>query len=157
MKILISLSRTKEDSWYFRDRALDYGFGQNTLSRETVIYMSPSDFLKLASPGREQEKLDNVRSVLEQGHQLEDIPYLGVETDKDDNIYVANNGNDHEGRHRMMALQELNVSKVPVKIVSKPYGEGYAFRWGQTKRRPKTLTGYNGFKIKFPNIETYPL
>lgn len=153
----ISISKIQNvDKKYFGERALEYAFGQNNLSRETVIYMSPSEFLKLASPGFDKEKMRDVNKLLADGIPFDEIPYFGVETDEYDNIYVASNGNDHEGRHRVMALRDLGISQIPVKIVSKPYGEGDAFRWGQTQRRPKTLSGYNGYTIKFPKIETYP-
>jgi hypothetical protein len=160
MRLLLAISTQtlfnayKVAEKYFLQDALDRAFRQNTLSRETVIYMSPDQFLRLARPGFEQDKLDGVNEVLDSGKRLNEIPFLGVVTRDDGDVEVASEGRDHEGRHRMWAMKERKARLVPVRIISREH-EGPAFRLGNTTRRPKWLYGF-GTKMEFPDIETYP-
>ncbi len=158
MKIKISTSSKEEAirvaGRFFNERAIDVAFRQNSASRETVVLMSPDQFLKLAAPGHSETKEEGVRLLIGQGIKFSDIPFLGAETNKDGDLEVVGNGNDHEGRHRVRALKELGEKQIPVRITSKEHGDGPCFRWGQTDKRPKKLIGYNGYSIPFPQIET---
>ena len=126
---------------------------QNDASRECLIILTPEQFLKLANPGHDQDKEDNMNQILDSGEKLNEVPLLGVVTKPNGDVEVASNGNYHEGRHRTRALQQRGVTKFPVRIISLEW-EGPAYRWGSTEKRPKLLIGYHGYSIPFPR--TYP-
>ena len=100
----------------------------NDLSRETIIYMSPDEFLSLAKkePGYDFD-LTEVRGLIEEGTPFSSMPSLSFDHDGKGMAKVVG----HEGRHRMLALKELGVETVPVKFNSRERGEGRALRWGQ--------------------------
>ena len=100
----------------------------NDLSRETIIYMSPDEFLSLAKkePGYDFD-LTEVRGLIEEGTPFSSMPSLSFDHDGKGMAKVVG----HEGRHRMLALKELGVESVPVKFNSRERGEGRALRWGQ--------------------------
>lgn len=152
MKLFISISFHADP--YFSDKALEAAYRQNPMSRETVIYLTPEQFLKLAKPGHDDIKEQRVKALLDKGEKFNDVPLLGPETNKNGDL-VIENGEYHEGRHRVRALKDIGATKIPVRILSRENGDGPAYRWGQTERRPKKLTGYNGYTIDFPKTETY--
>lgn len=154
MKILISVSTSRQIAEkYFEKLAIDKAYRQNDMSRETVITLKCSDFLRLATPGTDPEKEQTVKELLEEGMKFNSLPYLGVETKKNGDVEVASNGGDHEGRHRVRALLQLGVEELPIRLFSNETG-GRSYRWRSTQDRPKLLYGYNGFHIPFPPIET---
>lgn len=147
--MLLFLSVSKD---YFKEDLARY-LVQSPMSRETVIYITPEQFLKLAEEGYSSIKEERVKNLVAEEKDLE-LPYLGCVTRKGGDLEVAYEGGDHEGRHRMRALQALGVKLIPVRIVSKEHGEGPAYRWGKTDRRPSRLFGHKGYSIPFP--ETHP-
>ena len=99
----------------------------NDLSRETIVYMSPDEFLSLAKKEPEADfDLTEVRGLIEEGTPFSSMVSLGFEHDGKGMAKVVS----HEGRHRMLALKELGVERVPVKFNSIA-GEGRSLRWGQ--------------------------
>jgi hypothetical protein len=152
MKLFISISFHADP--YFSERALEVAYRQNTMSRETVIHLTPEQFLKLARPGHDEIKEKRVKALLAQGEKFNEVPLLGPETNKDGDLIIEE-GSYHEGRHRVRALKEVGATQIPVRILSREGGEGSAYRWGQTERRPKKLIGYNNYTIDFPKTETY--
>jgi hypothetical protein len=125
----------------------------NDRSRETLIYMSPQDFLKMARYGYDQEKMDTIKSV--QG-KFRNIPMLGFVHDNKGNGQVIQ----HEGRHRARLMLEKGVTEMPVLFLSIE-GPGRGIRWGQQKEEkyvmPKTLKSEDGsITIPFPKSAIYP-
>ena len=156
INIAICLDRTAAKSdmlKYFTEDALHQAFNQNEASRETVLFMTTENFLRLVRPGFDAVKESGVKSLLDQGIKFNSLPSLGVETDKRGDV-VCEEGRDHEGRHRVRALHELGVKVIPVIIYSKEGGRGPAYRWGKSIARPKQLIGYQWHAMSFPPIET---
>lgn len=125
----------------------------NDRSRETLVYMAPSDFLKLAENGYDDEKMTGVRAVT---GKFKSIPSLSFQHDNNGNAWVSG----HEGRHRARLMIEKGVTEIPVKLISIE-GPGRGIRWGQQKENnytiPKTLKSQNGdFAIPFPKSVIYP-
>jgi hypothetical protein len=158
MKIKIALSSSnileRIANKYFAPRAVQFAFNQNELSRETVIGLTPEQFLKLANPGFDMQKYKEVVDVLDSGDKFSDIPFLGVETLEDGDVKVSDNGADHEGRHRIRALEARGVTLVPVVVISRA-GDYPTYRWGQTTNRPNYLFGHNGYAVKFPKTNPH--
>jgi hypothetical protein len=151
---LHDMSKTADGAEYFDPKAVERAYNQNPMSRETVIHLSPKQFLMLANELKEPNprKQETVASAIEQGSKLSDLPYLSAVTDMDGNLFIDG----HEGRHRMMALASLGVRSVPVILISGESGEGRAYRWGNTDNRPRTLTGQDDrVTISMPKIETF--
>lgn len=107
-------------------------------SRNTVIHISPAEFLALALRRKnyeQGEKLGGVRELLDKGVKFNEIPYLTVTTRPDGDLTVIS----HEGRHRSVMLESLGVHKIPVVLRSKPCDDGHSFRWHATEIRPNKL------------------
>ena len=151
---LHTMSKDCDGAEYFDPEAVKRAYSQNHMSRETVIHLSPKQFLALATHLREPNprKQDTVASALEQGKKLSDLPYLSAVTDANGNLLIDG----HEGRHRAMALDSLGVRTMPVILISGEGGEGPAYRWGNTNNRPQSITGQDDrVTISMPKIETY--
>lgn len=106
---------------------LAYRDASSTLSRRTIVYMSPKDFLRIAEPFTPSElNLSVIKKVMETGRKIASLPY----------IIFDNNGNGtasvvgHEGRHRMFIFQSAGIDKIPVVLHSREGGAGQAIRWG---------------------------
>ena len=67
-----------------------------------------------------------MRKLIKEGQKLNDAPFLEFNHDGEGKAKVTG----HEGRHRMMALQEVGVPLVPVRLQSMERGKGKAIRWG---------------------------
>lgn len=124
-------------------------------SRDTLIYISPSNFLKLAEEGESSDKAATVKSVIDSGKKFSDYPFLTFEHDGRGKAIVRG----HEGRHRARALKAAGVKSMPVVLVSRS-GKGMAIRWDQQSQPgidridgqwPATLTSEDGkHVIPFP-------
>lgn len=142
-------------SRFFSKRALDKVFSQKLDSAQTVVFLTPDQYLNLIEPGDDYLTIPLVKGFIDKNSLYTKLPYLGVETDSSDgSVYVSMDGRDHEGRRIMLGLQALSIEKVPVIINSQQYDDGPKYKWGQTKLRPKTIEGYNDFSIPFP--QTFP-
>lgn len=119
-------------------------------SREKLVDMPIADFLALAQEGRDTNKLNNARRLLESGSQFNSLPFLMVD---------ANGRVDgHEGRHRAQALAERGYTSMPVILrmanlrwseQSNPDSFDYREDW------PKTIQAQVGatnpeFRLPFP-------
>jgi hypothetical protein len=88
-------------------------------SRETVVLMSPDDFLNYASQFEKgkpnSSKLKAIEKRFAKGDKLpkENLPYLMFDTEKG----VANITG-HEGRHRATYLKNQGVNLIPVRVKS---------------------------------------
>lgn len=110
-----------------QSRNLDQHFDQDALrrakresmsykGRETLVYMKPSTFLKLAKTVRSHDELKHstVKGLLDKGQAFSDIPYLRTERKNGREFKVDG----HEGRHRSMYLQQKNPNALlPVRII----------------------------------------
>jgi hypothetical protein len=90
-------------------------------SRDTLVWMSPDDFLAMAAPTKADynmsfaagnEKTDAILAGINQG-DLIDVPHLKI-FDKDGVAQVEG----HEGRHRASLMKELGYDTMPVVINS---------------------------------------
>lgn len=114
-KILISLSLSDK---YFDPRKVQAAEqeSRDRKSRETLVYMTPKQFLELASKRftQDQEKLSTIRGVIKSNKPLSDVPYLKTEHVRGFDFKVIG----HEGRHRSIVLDTVNSSyKMPVRII----------------------------------------
>ena len=151
----ISISINTDATKFFNPLSLTKALNQNSNSRETLVYMSPAEFLNLVPPSKDDDKYKELKSKVLMGTKFEDLPYLDLCTNKKDDVYIDGMEGDQVGRSQVMVLKELGIKEIPVKIISKPLGQGPAFRWGQTNIRPEKLIGHNGFTIPFPETETF--
>lgn len=135
----------------------------NPLSRTTLVYMSPDDYLKVAQAGFSQGKTDRVAAVLERGEKFRETPMLQFAHDGNGNAYVVG----HEGRHRARAMKALGVQQMPVLLHSMESGKGKGIRWGvrnNQKREfdyipvmPSVLHGEDRRgSVSFPQSVIYP-
>lgn len=145
---------------YFDDAVLDDAYDRPANSRETVIHMSPTDFLGLAKLRTDYsagDKLDGAQDLFDSGVQFNEIPYLIVETREDGDLDVVG----HEGRHRSVVLKSNGIKNIPVILKSVPNRhaphKAPSFRWGLTKMRPKKLYSQtiDHYEAVMPPTETY--
>lgn len=145
-------SATSKGESYFEPERLSHlkdlvkGYGE----RESLIYMSPDEFLSLAKPLSEPtaNKAERVAGILERGEKFSEVPFLEMKE--------SGKIRSHEGRHRAMALKKLGVEKMPVRLRSNDV------RWNEqvpggdddgyyVENLPKHLIGQDGkTKIKSP-------
>lgn len=143
---------------FFQKPALDRAFDQSHLSRETVVELTPGNFLALARAARDDpEKISRVKGILNRKEQFNDVPFLKVEMQKDGSARVIG----HEGRNRARQLGQLGVEKIPVRIISVEGGPAPAIRWGNDPRRPLFLRPQEGAinpnsQVPFPEVLTVP-
>ena len=93
-------------------------------SNKTVIFLTPDEFLSLASTrssiwsdvsnlSRTQQKRASIREGLKTKEGLREIPYVAVGYDAATNSWLVTG---HEGRHRADVLKEQGIDKMPVEI-----------------------------------------
>lgn len=139
---------------YFEPSAVQRAYKQNPMSRETVIHLSPDQFLSLANKLSEPkpDKEQTIDAALKSGSKLSDLPYLSATTNAKGDLEIDG----HEGRHRMLALKKAGVRNVPVILISGEGGNNPCYRWGTNKDRPRYISGQDGRNsIKMPKTETY--
>lgn len=117
-----------EGGTYFSDSAWDNaidecGYG----SRETIVLMSPADFIKMAQPGYDAKKAANTKALVDAGTKFWEIPRLMFENTGNGTARVTG----HEGRHRSRALQAKGVRVMPVRLRDTGGGDGPTIRWTQ--------------------------
>lgn len=163
---LIESSGAHDGDAFFNEQSLEDASAQNVKSRDTLIHLSPAQFLAMAEPTNSGQpyppKMQSVKSVLKQGGNFSDIPQLLFVNMGDGTALVVG----HEGRHRAWALQEIGVKSLPVKFCSLEGGDGPAIRWGSQNNRfdkvdplPEILIGEgenSKNQIPFPWSELYP-
>lgn len=87
---------------------------QSLKGRETLVYITPRDFLKLAPELSHYAEYDGLKDLAEKGVQFSDVPYFKTDP-KSNNVFKIQG---HEGRHRCLALVKMNVrGKIPVRII----------------------------------------
>jgi len=154
-----------EGAEYFNDVAFD-SLSIKHKSRETVVLMSPDEFLDMARKlGDDTEFGKSTTKLVEhldEGGKFDDVPFLKFENDGEGTAKVVG----HEGRHRMNALKAKGVTKVPVRFISSEHGSGPGIRWSEqadpdsfdyVKTRPTKLLSEEGDKsIAFPDVFPTP-
>lgn len=122
-------------------------------SREKLISMKITDFLKMAAEGRDPEKESGINELVASGQKFSDLPFLRGDNDGD---VVKITG--HEGRHRARKLLEMGYKYMPVVLKINP-GKAASIRWDQqadpnrfdyVKQWPTTLEGEHGDTMPFP-------
>lgn len=122
----------------------NYSYTQNGREKDTKAYaarISPKDFLDATTPPSFKSELESQRTKLDKVKLANfDQPiYLDIQPLGDGTYKIK----DHEGRHRMMALQDNGVDSVPVVLHLKGVG-GYlknAEIVERTKFIPQTWVG----------------
>jgi len=97
---------------------------RNKRSRETLIYLNPKDFLKLAEGVRhyDEAKHDTVKGVLSRGESFDALPYLKTKLINGREFKVTG----HEGRHRSIYLHQKFPNKlIPIRLIDS------SMRWGE--------------------------
>ena len=154
-----------EGAEYFNDKAFE-SFSIGHKSRETVVLMSPDEFLSMARKlGDDSEFGKSTTKLVEhldEGGKFDDIPFLKFENDGEGTAKVVG----HEGRHRMKALKAKGVTKVPVRFMSSEHGAGPGIRWSEqadpdsfdyVKTRPTKLVSEEGDStVAFPDVFPTP-
>jgi GH24 family phage-related lysozyme (muramidase) len=126
-----------DDIWNKAHKVDDGVLGQKTISnadkdwfkpsayknvnKDNIVYLTPQEFLDFASPVSNKKALTgkkaNVDKLVTDGTQFDDLPYLQI-SDKSGLLYNVKKGQarvtGHDGRHRVMALAEQGVEKIPV-------------------------------------------
>ena len=133
---------------YFNERGIESALeeARRLNTRETVVSMSPDEFLNLAEKGFNPRKMEQLP-----GGNWESIPFLDLLNNAEGNARVVG----HEGRHRMQRLKDVGVEEVPVTLRSlKPVWDeenpAYATKWGEDQV-PDIITSQGGdYSIKFP-------
>lgn len=159
INLLESEATAHDGDAYFNMREADDLRG-NPKSRETLVYMSPSDFLRMAEPGHSDDKEATVQGVLKAGQKFRSLPHLSFEHDGKGVARVIG----HEGRHRARALQALGVQQMPVVLQSQASSKGPSIRWGSQRPghpdhvpvMPRYLEGEVSGVMPMPQSVLYP-
>jgi len=80
-------------------------------SRDKLIEMKITDFLKIAKPGHDSEKYEQVKRLVDEGINFTSVPYLYYDVEGDKAICTG-----HEGRHRAKVLYDLGLRMIPVEL-----------------------------------------
>jgi len=98
--------------------AIEDSAEHSALSRRLLTWMSPATFLLLAKSGKDDEKQAFVDDLVRRGVPFTSLPTLYLEGEGD-TFRVRG----HEGRHRLRALETIEVEQVPVVLSHS------TFRW----------------------------
>lgn len=85
-------------------------------SRTAITMMSPDEFLRVVPTPENsisQANIDKIAEHIRSGGKLDDVPFLTV--GMDDAMKMARYEG-HEGRHRALALKQLGIEEMPVRI-----------------------------------------
>ncbi len=131
---------------------------RNPKSSETIISISPEEFLKLAANGTDRSKEATVDDVIDSGQKFNSHMFLKFEHDGKGTAKVFG----HEGRHRARKLIELGVKKVTIVFWSIS-GDGAKIRWGSQDNKfdaikywPEKLVSEDGdYTTEFPTSLIY--
>lgn len=121
---------------YFDDEVLKIALAQEPGSRDTLIYLSPADFLAVAMSGFNDDKELNVKTVLETHGSFNEVPFLNFVHDGEGTARVTG----HEGRHRARALQAQGVESMPVLLRHRYDENGHALVWDRIFKDPISYT-----------------
>ena len=110
-------------------------------SRETLVWMSPSDFLKIAAKRNSDmmvstdsaNRRQSIREGLKSRAGLTQLPFISLVSNGPQN--GVHQVIQHNGRHRMDVFQSMGVDKVPVILKSD------LIRWGEDPERPLAIQG----------------
>ena len=97
-------------------------------SRTAITMMSPDEFLRVVPTPENsisQKNIDKIAEHIRSGGKLDDVPFLIVKMD-DEMKMPRYSG--HEGRHRALALKQLGIEEMPVRI---KMGDNMGVRWDE--------------------------
>lgn len=110
---------------YFSKESFDAANNQDADSRQILIYMNPQDFLSVAMSGHCDDKMNNIKELVQNHIEFNEIPFLNFIHDGEGTARVTG----HEGRHRAKILIELGITEMPV-LLRHSYDEnGQAMLW----------------------------
>lgn len=116
-------------------------------SRFTVVAMTPTDFLRMALDGRDEEKQVGVNELLAQGIRFRSMLRLMVDVESPDVARCVG----HEGRHRARALKAAGVGLTPIVMLVRNN-----LRWSDGPRLPRVLRDEDGKdSMPFPKSEVW--
>jgi hypothetical protein len=101
-------------------------------SRETLVYMRPRDFVKLAPTLSSVTSLitEDLVTLIEDDGKFRDIPYFKTEMISKKVFKIMG----HEGRHRSLAFLHLNMKgNIPVRLIDRDT------RWLEDGYKDKTI------------------
>ena len=134
MEIFVATASVNLDSAFDRQAVKNANReSRNRRSRETLVYIKPSDFLKLAEQVRSHDstKHETVKGLLDRGEAFDSLPYLKTDLIKGSEFKVMG----HEGRHRSLYLLKKYPNRLlPVRLIDS------TMRWGED--------GLSGSEIK---------
>jgi hypothetical protein len=99
---------------------------KNSKSRQTLVYMSPDDFLLMAKLGDDPGKTALVAKLVKEHTVFNSTPFLSFTHDGKGLAQVIG----HEGRHRVRGLKHIGIKQIPVILNSIASAKGAAIRWG---------------------------
>lgn len=149
-KQLLEIINNDSDDYFEQEE-----FNRNKInyykSRDKMINMPISDFLKLSKSGYDSTKEHTINDLIKNKTKFSDIPFLNINhNDATTESHVVG----HEGRHRARALQKLGKTNMPVLLKMN------RLRWSEQKdpynfdyieNYPETLHSEDGkHKIQFP-------
>ena len=112
-------------------------------SREALISMSPQDFLSMAEPGINAQKLSNLKDVA----QFDQVPRLQYDLDTDGAAQVVG----HEGRHRAQTLINRGETEMPVSLRGPiRFDQQDVPNFDYREDWPSTLKGETSGEMPFP-------
>jgi hypothetical protein len=124
---------------FFEEQALTAARNPHHGSREVLVFMSPSEFLKLTPEVLDKNKEENLEKLIASKKPFNSLPSLKCESLPFGDLQVRG----CEGRHRARALRARGIEKMPVVILSLD-GNPPCYRWGLTPLRPRWVHGEKG-------------
>ena len=97
-------------------------------SRTAITMMSPDEFLRVVPTPENsisQANIDKIAEHIRSGGKLDDVPFLTVDMDADMGMPRYSG---HEGRHRALAMKQLGIEEMPVRI---KMGDSMGIRWDE--------------------------
>lgn len=141
----VDLLSTVPGNAFFNERAVAAAANQPVTSDETLVYLSPEQFLGLSqSPITAKDKDKKAQTLRKSNTAFDTLPFIRI--DNEGQVLEA------DGRSRAREIFRTGTaSSIPV-IVKGP------FQWGQTGVRPDLLRSFSNpnYVVNFPPIETFP-
>jgi hypothetical protein len=141
---MLSLTRFRE---YFSTECLDPTEYLDPKSIKTMMLMPAEHFIKLALPTKGGDlHEEKIRRTGEWAGMWHALPYLKIKIDRNSREAVVTG---HEGRHRIVYMEEHDVRLVPVVFWCDIKRGSDELRWGTSHYRPRILVSQNK-RIHFP-------
>lgn len=150
MTLIESVQVEHDGDAYFDPTELSMAENQSDGSRDTLIHMSPEEFLSMAMYGYDEKKWERVWGLVQSNTKFNSIPFLGFVHSGEGVATVTG----HEGRHRARALVAKGVKSMPVLLSHRYDANGQSIRWKRAAEKdhpdafhddwPEVLYGQSG-------------